>query len=180
MGYDMVNMQKQNQCETGWDCHACCQLLICEDIWVCWSQSEKGFLSVLPLLIQCAINMTYLQHLQGVWREHIYCLGLLSRSMGSGWGLVAVEGPDPKSIGAQERTRAFMGLWSQAKRISATGQGCPSAWTMPFREEQSHTGHEVGVKGGACVSAQNSMPCHLTESPAPSSFGMWMWLRAVV
>lgn len=170
---------------------------------------------------------------------------------------MAVEGPDPKSIGAQERTLAFMGLWSQAKRvswgktlthscvgrrrgkedkqaekrptdlewpeppphcpffppphtglprpeweqghgdrsitlprpelssiaspsISATGQGCPSAWTMPFREEQSHTGHEVGVKGGACVSAQNSMPCHLTESPAPSSFGTWKWLRAVV
>lgn len=52
--------------------------------WVAFVTVTR-FLSVLPLLIQCAINMTYLQHLQGVWREHIYCLGLLSRSMGSGW-----------------------------------------------------------------------------------------------
>lgn len=52
--------------------------------WVAFVTVTR-FLSVLPLLIQCAINMTYLQHLQGVWREHIYCMGLLSRSMGSGW-----------------------------------------------------------------------------------------------
>jgi len=50
----------------------------------------------------------------------------------------------------------------------------------PVKAEWSLTDHEVGVKGGAWVSGQLSVLCHLRESPAPSSFGTWKWLKAVV
>lgn len=41
-----------------------------------------------------------------------------------GRGLVAVEGPDPEFMGAQERTLAFTGLRSQAKRVSSHPPMC--------------------------------------------------------
>jgi len=44
----------------------------------------SGLLSVFPLLIQCAISMTYLQHLQGMQREHIQHMRLLSRPVSTG------------------------------------------------------------------------------------------------
>jgi len=44
--------------------------------------------------------------------------------------------------------------------VASSGQGCLSAWTMPFWAQQSLTSHEVWVKGGAWISSQISMPCH--------------------
>lgn len=52
--------------------------------------------------------------------------------------------------------------------------------TMSFKAEQSLTDHEVEVKGGAWASGPLLMSWQLRESPAPSSFGTWKWLRAAV